>query len=134
MFGFKKPQEEKPSQAKSKTKPQSPKKAKAKKPVPQPKEKEIVRVLTKRDTVERIAKKLRMTQNNVEEVYDEIVGFTLNELSKVGAVRISGLGTFRRKMRKERKAYNPYTKENITVPSRPYIRFVPGVDVINAIR
>jgi DNA-binding protein HU-beta len=97
------------------------------------KKKEIARILDKRQSIERMAKKLRMTQKVVEEVYDEIVGFTLNELSKVGAVRLSGFGTFRKKIRKEREAINPRTLERVKIGATPYIRFVPGTDALDAI-
>ena len=54
--------------------------------------------------------------------FDTVVESCLSD----GFVQLTGIGTFEHKYTGERKAMNPKTGEEITVPPKSVIRFKPG--------
>lgn len=62
----------------------------------------------------------------VAAIFDTEAGIIANTLATGGEVKITGFGNFTSKARAERAAYNPKTKEKITVPGSTAAKFAAG--------
>jgi nucleoid DNA-binding protein len=82
--------------------------------------------MTKKDMAKVIAEEMCLTQGQAKEivqrVFDNITETLLNE----GRIELRNFGVFEVKKRKARKARNPRTGENVSVPAKLVVAFKPG--------
>lgn len=71
-----------------------------------------------------------LTSNKAAEVtaaiFDTETGILANTLATGGEVKLTGFGNLTAKVRAERTALNPNTKEKITVPRSTTVKFTMG--------
>jgi DNA-binding protein HU-beta len=62
----------------------------------------------------------------VAAIFDPETGIIATTLASGGEVKVTGFGNFTAKKRAERAAFNPKTKEKITVPGSVAAKFAAG--------
>ncbi|MCI0469031.1 MAG: integration host factor subunit beta [Nitrospirae bacterium] len=83
--------------------------------------------MTKSRLVKMVAEKTPgLTKKQVEEIVNTIFDAMTKELAGGKGVEIRGLGNFRIRQRKERKARNPYKGITIDVPAKAAMHFKPS--------
>jgi DNA-binding protein HU-beta len=82
--------------------------------------------MRKGDLVEIVARKAHLTKKASLEAIETFLGEIEKALSKGEKVILSGFGTFRVYMSKDKSVVIPKTKERITVRSHRSPRFSPG--------
>ena len=82
--------------------------------------------MTKREIVNKIAKRLGLTQELVKEVVEELLVELEEALSSGERIEIRNFGIFKTKITKPRIARNPQTGESISLPARRKVSFKPG--------
>ncbi len=82
--------------------------------------------LTKADLVEAIAEDADITKADAERALSAFIETITNALKRKKTVQITDFGTFERRSRKKRKARNPQTNEEITIPEHEVAVFRPG--------
>lgn len=65
-------------------------------------------------------------QTDVKKVIDIFIRGVREGLERDGKVVLSGLGTFHLKTRPPIKGRNPKTGEEVLVPPRKYVKFIPS--------
>lgn len=71
----------------------------------------------------------------IKQAAGEILQLIREGLVQDGLVRIHNFGTFRMKMSKARRGYNPHTKQIMEIPARPRVVFTPAKalrEILNA--
>lgn len=81
---------------------------------------------TKRDIVRQIAKKLDLPQADMKNVVQSVLDAIVDALVRDGRLELREFGVFQVKLRAARKARNPKTNEEVTVPARKVVTFKPG--------
>ncbi|MFH1070983.1 MAG: HU family DNA-binding protein [Candidatus Glassbacteria bacterium] len=74
--------------------------------------------MTKADIIELIAEKTGFTIKDIKVVVEGFLDEVKNALVEDQHIEIRGFGTFKVKNHKMRKARNPRTNQEVTVPSR----------------
>ena len=82
--------------------------------------------MTKREIVNKIAKKSGLTQELVKEVIEELLVELEEALIRGERIEIRNFGIFKTKITKPRIARNPQTGESISLPARRKVAFKPG--------
>jgi len=82
--------------------------------------------MTKREIVNKIAKRLGLTQELVKEVAEELLVELEKALIRGERIEIRNFGIFKTKITKPRIARNPQTGESISLPARRKVTFKPG--------
>ena len=82
--------------------------------------------MTKREIVERVAKKVGLTKKAAAEAVGTILGSVRDALSKGDKVVLTGFGTFKVRSRAARKGRNPQTGASITIPGHKLPGFIAG--------
>ncbi len=82
--------------------------------------------MTKREIVNKIAKRLGLTQELVKEVVEEFLVELEEALIRGERIEIRNFGIFKTKITKPRIARNPQTGESISLPARRKVSFKPG--------
>ena len=82
--------------------------------------------MTKREIVNKIAKKSGLTQELVKEVIEELLVELEEALIRGERIEIRNFGIFKTKITKPRIARNPQTGESISLPARRKVVFKPG--------
>ena len=74
-----------------------------------------------------VAENAGMKKTDADKVLRSIIGVIKWELRQEGVTksRLHGLGTFKRVTRPARTAYVPVTREEIQVPERKAVKFIP---------
>ena len=88
--------------------------------------------MTKADIVEKVAERTGLTRTDVAVVVDALLD-TIKKSMADNNIEIRGFGTFKVKLRKERKARNPRTGEVVPVPGRKVPVFKPSNEFKNMI-
>ncbi len=83
-------------------------------------------IMTKREIVNKIAKRLGLTQELVKEVVEEFLVELEEALIRGERIEIRNFGIFKTKITKPRIARNPQTGESISLPARRKVSFKPG--------
>ncbi len=78
------------------------------------------------EIVKEIAKKTGKPMKEVSEIIDAFLCGISDTLNENTIVTIRDFGSFRLSQRSERTGYNPYTKEQITVPAKEVVTFKPA--------
>ena len=89
--------------------------------------------MTKADLVEKVAEGTGLTRTDVAVVVDAFLDTVKISMENGHNIEIRGFGTFKVKLRKERKARNPRTGEVVPVPSRKVPVFKPSNEFKNMI-
>jgi DNA-binding protein HU-beta len=82
--------------------------------------------LTKADLVEAIAESADITKADAERALGALIDTVSEALKRGKSVQITGFGTFERRSRSKRKARNPQTGEEITIPATRVPAFKAG--------
>ena len=81
---------------------------------------------TKKDIVRQIAKKLGLPQVDTKNVVQSLLDAIVEVLLTDGRLELRDFGVFEVKQRAQRKARNPKTGAEVTVPPRKVVTFKPG--------
>ena len=73
-----------------------------------------------------LADKVGIEKKQSKGLLDELTALVVKQLKKEGVLRLSGLGTFRKRKSKARMGRNPATGEQIKIPARTRLRFTPA--------
>ena len=82
--------------------------------------------MTKREIVNKIAKRLGLNQELVKEVVEELLIELEGALIRGERIEIRNFGVFKTKITKPRIARNPQTGDSISLPARKKVTFKPG--------
>lgn len=74
--------------------------------------------MTKADMVELIAERTGYTVKDIKTILENFLDEVKSALSENKHIEIRGFGTFKVKKHKARKARNPRTNQEVTVPAR----------------
>jgi integration host factor subunit beta len=83
--------------------------------------------VTKKDMAKAIAERLGLTQIQAKEVVQLVFDGILATLLHDGRIELRNFGVFEVRKRKPRKARNPRTGEQVTVPAKRVVTFKPGL-------
>lgn len=85
--------------------------------------------MTKKDIIREIAVQTKTDQITTKEIVQKFLDRVLEVLSETGRLELRNFGIFEIKQRAPRKARNPRTNQQITVPSKKVLTFQPGKNV-----
>jgi nucleoid DNA-binding protein len=85
--------------------------------------------MTKKDMAKTIAEKMGLTQGQAKEVIQRVFDGITETLLNEGRIEFRNFGVFKIKERKPRKARNPRTGENVSVPAKLVVIFKPGQEM-----
>jgi DNA-binding protein HU-beta len=75
----------------------------------------------------------RINKKQAKLTLDELNALVVRELKKEGAIRVAGLGIFRKRKLKARIGRNPATGEQIKIPVLTGLRFIPAKALKDAV-
>jgi DNA-binding protein HU-beta len=81
------------------------------------------RMMTQSQVSAHLAEKVGITKKQAKSALEELTGLVVKQLKKEGALRLAGLGIFRKRKTKARVGRNPATGEPINIPARTRLRF-----------
>lgn len=90
--------------------------------------------MTKQDLVIRVAEQTGSTQLEVGEVIQRTLDAIVAALVSPGRIELRGFGVFQVRKRAARLGRNPRTGEQIQVPEKLVVSFVPGKEVEDRVR
>ncbi len=90
--------------------------------------------MIKSELVEEVAEKADTTKKETKEIVDTFLDSIQDALARGEKVVISGFGTFRTTMVKEREVVVPGTNERVTVEPHRAARFSPGKGLKRAVK
>ena len=79
--------------------------------------------MTQSQVAAHLAEKVGMTKKQAKTTLEELTALIVRQLKKEGALRLAGLGIFRKRKTKARVGRNPATGEPINIPARTRLRF-----------
>jgi integration host factor subunit beta len=82
--------------------------------------------MTKKDMANAIAEEMGLTQGQAKEVVQRVLDGITETLLNDGRIELRNYGVFEVRERKPRKARNPRTGENVSVPAKLVVTFKPG--------
>ncbi len=82
--------------------------------------------MNKGELVESVASRMGESKAVAAKAVDAVLQGMTEGVQKDDKVSIAGFGTFRKKMRKERRAINPSTKEPMLIPASYTVGFTPS--------
>ena len=85
--------------------------------------------MTKKELITELAKRTELPQKKIDLVLGELVSIIQKGLKEGETIRLAGLGTFKTVERKERKGRNPQTGEEIVIPARKVVKFLPAKEL-----
>ncbi|MCK4942203.1 MAG: HU family DNA-binding protein [Candidatus Aminicenantes bacterium] len=86
--------------------------------------------MNKNELAVQMVKDSSITKNDAIKVIDGFVNILTEELmSKDGKVTLVGFGTFKILEKKQKKGRNPRTGEEIIIPRKKVVKFVPGKEL-----
>ena len=90
--------------------------------------------MTKKDMAKAIAEEMDLTQMQAKEIIQRVLDGITESLLQEGRIELRNFGVFEVKKRKPRKARNPRTGEEVTVPARLVVYFKPGREMEERVR
>lgn len=87
-----------------------------------------------KDLAQKMVEKFNLTKKEAVEILNFLTQEITSSLKSGYKVKITGLGTFKVRERKERMAINPKTGEKVKVPATRVPRFTPARDLKEAVR
>jgi nucleoid DNA-binding protein len=86
--------------------------------------------MNKNELAVQMVKDSSITKNDAIQVIDGFVNIITEEmLSKDGKVTLVGFGTFKTLEKKQKKGRNPRTGEEIIIPRKRVVKFIPGKEL-----
>ncbi|MEW6026550.1 MAG: HU family DNA-binding protein [Planctomycetota bacterium] len=85
--------------------------------------------MQRKEIAEAIAKKLQVTDLLAKRIVKEVFSTVINTVMKEGRLELRNFGVFSIKERKPRKARNPKTGAEVSLPARKVLVFKPGYNV-----
>lgn len=82
--------------------------------------------MTKKDIVRTISEEVGLTQQQTKKIVQKTFDSIIDCLSRDGRVELRNFGVFEVKTRAARRARNPRTGEEVTVPKKHVVTFKPG--------
>ena len=83
--------------------------------------------MNKNDVAVQMVKDSSVTKNDALKVIDAMAEVITDELKKTdGRLTLVGFGTFKTISKKRKKGRNPRTGEEIIIPKKRVVKFVPG--------
>ena len=80
-----------------------------------------------------LVEKIGINKKQAKLTLDELNALVVRELKKEGSIRLAGLGIFRKRKLKARIGRNPATGEQIKIPARTRLRFIPAKALKDAV-
>lgn len=90
--------------------------------------------MTKKDVIERVAKKVGLTKKAASEAVGTVLGSIRDALSKGDKVVLTGFGTFKVRTRASRRGRNPQTGATITIAGHKLPGFIAGKGLKKAVK
>jgi DNA-binding protein HU-beta len=90
-------------------------------------------ILKKDDLVNALSEK-GYTKKDSSVIIDDVMAMIMEQLAEGNSIMFYGFGKFELRESKPREMVKVGTGEKIDLPSYPYIKFVPGVELKRAIR
>jgi DNA-binding protein HU-beta len=90
-------------------------------------------MMTQSQVAAHIADKVGITKKQAKSTLEELTGLVVRQLKKEGALRLAGLGIFRKRKTKARVGRNPMTGEPINIPARTRLRFTAAKALKDAV-
>ena len=90
--------------------------------------------MTKKEIVKDISEKSGLTQLKTKEIVQQTFDSITQALIQNGRIELRNFGVFEVKTRKQRKARNPRTGEEVFVPEKKVVSFKPGKEMMDKIR
>lgn len=85
--------------------------------------------MQRKEIAEAIAQKLKITDLLAKQIVKEVFSCILETVIKEGRLEMRNFGVFSIKERKPRKARNPKTGAEVSLPARKVMVFKPGCNV-----
>ncbi len=82
--------------------------------------------MTKKDIVRTISEEVGLTQQQTKEIVQKTFDAIIDSLLRDGRIELRNFGVFEVKSRAARRARNPRTGEEVTVPKKHVVTFKPG--------
>ncbi len=79
--------------------------------------------MTQAQVAAHLSEKVGITKKQAKSALEELTGLVVKQLKKEGALRLAGLGIFRKRKSKARVGRNPATGQPIDIPARTRLRF-----------
>jgi len=79
--------------------------------------------MTQSQVSSHLADKVGINKKQAKAALEELSGLIVRELKREGALRLAGLGVFRKRKSKARMGRNPATGQPIKIPARTRLRF-----------
>ena len=86
--------------------------------------------ITRDDIAEFINSEFGLTKKDCNDLVNDIVEQVIDGLNKNEFVKIHNFGTFKIKKKKSRIGRNPKTKEEVMIPARNVISFIPSKNIL----
>jgi DNA-binding protein HU-beta len=90
-------------------------------------------MMTQSQVAAHLAEKVGITKKQGKSALEELTGLVVKQLKKEGALRLAGLGIFRKRKTKARVGRNPATGEPINIPARTRLRFTAAKALKDAV-
>ena len=90
--------------------------------------------MTKKEIVKAISERTGLTQLKTKEIVQQTFDAITVALITNGRIELRNFGVFEVKKRKQRKARNPRTGEEVFVPEKNVVTFKPGKEMIEKIK
>ena len=85
--------------------------------------------MTKKEIVKSISEKLGLTQLKTKDVVQMTFDDIITALERHGRIELRNFGVFEVKRREPRKARNPRTGQEVSVPAKSVVTFKPGKEM-----
>jgi len=89
--------------------------------------------MTQSQVAAHLAEKVGITKKQGKAALEELTALVVKQLKKEGALRLAGLGIFRKRKTKARVGRNPATGEPINIPARTRLRFTAAKALKDAV-
>jgi integration host factor subunit beta len=86
-------------------------------------------VLTKKDIVRTISEEIGLTQQQTKKIVQKTFDAIIDSLVREGRIELRNFGVFEVKQRAARKARNPRTGRQVSVPEKFVVTFKPGKEM-----
>jgi len=90
--------------------------------------------VTKKEIVKAISERTGLTQLKTKEIVQQTFDSITAALINNGRIELRNFGVFEVRRRKQRKARNPRTGEEVFVPEKNVVTFKPGKEMIEKIK
>jgi len=90
-------------------------------------------MMTQSQVAAHLSEKVGITKKQGKSALEELTALVVKQLKKEGALRLAGLGIFRKRKTKARVGRNPATGEPINIPARTRLRFTAAKALKDAV-